>query len=359
MDERQFKTLLKQSLDEEIPTVNLWEPIADKLPMRANRAARYGLRLSRLPLATLMVLMLAAAAYAFYQGGLLPSDPGVGSMADADLLTTYDETKPVMGAPEEYGLTVTLDYAYADANRVTVGYTVNGTSPDDRRFVAHSNPNLMVAGQPLERLMLLASDQTRGEPTDEGGSSFTGQLTANFITAGLEAVEGDTLSLQLMVEVALSELGTGEFPASGMFMAGMADFTFDVPYLGGKAIEVGLEAESVGTNVELQRVVVSPSMTRLEMCYDLPDLQAPPAWSPFITITIDGTPVFTGHTETYGLETAYEVNEDCRGVVIPAALEAVPGAAWEVAVTGFTDFSAAGSDAVPGEWAFGFAIPEE
>lgn len=359
MDERQFKTLLKQSLDEEIPTVNLWEPIAGKLPMRANRAARYGLRLSRLPLTAVMVLMLAAVAYAFYQGGLLPSDPGVDSIAEADLLTTYDETKPVMGAPEEYGLTVTLDYAYADANRVTVGYTVNGTSPDDRRLVAHSNPNLMAGGQPLERLMLLASDQIRGEPTEEGGSSFTSQLTANFITAGLDADEGDTLSLQLMVEVALSELGTGEFPAPGMFMAGMTEFTFDVPYLGGTTIELGREGESVGTNIELQRVVVSPSMTRLEMCYDLPDLQAPPAWSPFITITVDGEQVFTGHTETYGLETAYDVNEDCRGVVIPAALEAVPGAAWEVAVTGFTDFSAAGSEAIPGEWAFGFTIPEQ
>src|SRR5689334_14622732 len=105
MDERQFQQALKQTLNEEIQNVELWQQIEGKLP---NQPVRTGLRLGKAAFIVLLLTMTAVVAYALYQGVVVPGDPGISSMQAADRLTYYGATQSLGG---DHNLTVTLDYA--------------------------------------------------------------------------------------------------------------------------------------------------------------------------------------------------------------------------------------------------------
>ncbi len=353
MDEQHFQDLLKQTLTEEIPTVKLWNQIKQQLPATPRQAIRHGFRLSKAPLLALLVIMTAAVAYALYQGGVLAGDPGISSLDASELLTRYDETLPIEG---ENNLSVTLDYAYADANRVTVGYTVRGESSDGQRMMAYSNPTLITGdGIVLERLLLGANEAEQEQATEESGAGFVNRSTVNFIAEDLTV--GESLDLMLGVDVALSYLDTGEFPAPGMMMAGNVQFTFTVPFTPDVSVTLVNETVSVfDVDVELKQIVSTPSMTRLDMCYDLPDVTQPPAWSPSVSIRIADAYVFNGRTETYGSDVSYDLNADCRGVVIPQVLFGQTGE-WTIEISDFQDLSFEHPDTVTGPWTFTIVVP--
>jgi hypothetical protein len=354
MDEKQFKNLLKQTLDEEIQDVNLWTNLSNQFP--APQTVRAGFRLSRAPLLALLAIMTAAVVYALYQGSVLAGDPGIVELDNANLLTMIDQTNTLEGDYSiTHNLTVTLDYAYADANRVTVGYTVRGTSPDGQRMMAYHNATLMTTdGTVLERLFLGANQQNQTAPTEDSAGGFTSRSVSNFIAEDLH-ITGDPLEFSLIIDVALSQADTGEFPAPGMTMAGVTQFKFIVPAITGKVVEIGQPTTVNDISVELKRVVTTPSMTRLDMCYDLPILEIPPAWSPYIIITIEDEVVFNGKTETYGSEVSYDLNEDCRGVVVPVPL--LTTGDWQIEVVEFQDVSPEGNDPITGAWTFKFEVP--
>lgn len=359
MDETRFQHLFTHMLEEEIHDVELWKAIESRLSVPSTKTVKTGFRLGKAALITLLLTVTAVATYAFYQGVVVPSDPGVTSVQQADLLTYFDETQTVEGEFSDHNLTVTLDYAYADANRITVGYTVRGESPDGRRMMAFSNPTLMTAeGQAIDRLLLLADQETELQPTEEDEPGrFSSTLTTNFIAQDFDLADGETLNLRLMVEVALSYLDSGEFPAPGMMMAGVVQFAFDVPFITGTVIEIGQTAEAAQRTVELQRAVVTPSMTRLDLCYELPPVTGVPGWSPFMVLSINDEEMFVGQAETYGLEDRYDLNSPCKAVIIPLALEADAGE-WQVEITEFRELGGAGLEPMAGPWMFAFTAPE-
>lgn len=358
MDERQFQHLLSQTLEEDIPTVDLWNQLQNKQPVVSRQVVRHGFQLGKVAAVVAFTAFTTVAAYAFYQGVVVPSDPGITSLEAAEMLTYYDETELIEGPFEFEPLAVTLDYAYADANRLTVGYTVSGQSPDENQpLMAFSNPTLMIGpeGRVFDRLMLLANEQTQAEPTENTEAGYSSTLTANFIAGDVSLADGDMLDLRLLVDVAVSDPGS-DSPETGMIMAGTAEFNFSVPFIAGTVIDLDGSATENAVAVSFNRAVLTPSMTRLEMCYALPEVQSPPGWSPVITLKIDGETVFEGETETYGLETAYELNEECRGVIIPQALADQPGA-WTVDISEFRDLSGGRADAITGPWTFNFDVP--
>ncbi|MBZ0306874.1 MAG: DUF4179 domain-containing protein, partial [Anaerolineae bacterium] len=275
----------------------------------------------------------------------------------ANLLTYFDETHSIEGEFVENKLTVTLDYAYVDANRITIGYTVRGESPTGERMMAYSNPTLMTAdGQPIDRLLLQANQEEQTPPEEGSTGAFGMKLTTNFIASDFDLADGEMLNLRLIVEVALSYLDSGEFPAPGMMMAGITEFNFSVPFISGTVMEVTQSAEVSQKMVELQRVVLTPSMTRLDMCYQLPAVTQLPGWSPFMILSVDEQPVFTGQTETYGIGDRYDLNSPCRSVIVPLPLATHIGE-WQVEIVEFRDLGSF-TATVAGPWVFTFSFPE-
>lgn len=354
MDEQQFSQLFKHTLDEEIDTVDLWNKVEAKLPASTYPVVRTGFRLSRVALVVVLLAMSAVAVYALYQGTIVPSDPGITDIAQADLLTEIDEIQTI---PGDHDLTVTLDYAYADANRITVGYTVRGAAPEGRRMMAYSNPTLLTAdGSAFDRLLLLADAQAQQPATDEAAGGFSSTLTANFITGEVAAGDEAALDLRLMVEVALSYLDSGEFPAPGMLMAGATQFEFSVPLIDGVMIDVGQSSTAAERAVELQRISLTPSMTRLDLCYDLPPVTDFPGWAPFVTLSIDGEPVFSGLTESYGSDEPNDLNSPCRSLIIPLALQQHSGE-WAIEIVAFHDMNDP-TIVISGPWRFAVTMPQ-
>ncbi|MFN8527166.1 MAG: DUF4179 domain-containing protein [Anaerolineae bacterium] len=352
MDERQFQQLFKQTLEQEITNVELWKQIEGKLPTPSARTMHRGLNLGKAVLIALMLTVTALTAYAFYQEIALPGDPGITSVDQADLITRIDETQSLGGDNQ---VSVTLEYAYADANRITIGYTVSGVSPDGRRMMAYSNPMLTTgSGEPVDRLLALATQEDQQQDAQGEAQGFSSSLTTNFITPDLGLSEGDLVDLNLAVDVALSYLDNGEFPAPSMVMAGQANFTFSVPFISGTVIEIDQTADAAQPSVTLQQVSLTPSMTRLDMCYELPPVDAVPGWSPFVIVSIDDEMLFSGQTETYGLEDRYDLNSPCKGVIIPISLQGHTGA-WRVEITEFHDLGAF-SEPIIGPWAFDFEV---
>lgn len=352
MDERQFQQLFKQTLEQEITNVELWKQIEAKLPTPSARTLHRSLTLGKAAVIVVLITVTALTAYAFYQEVALPGDPGITSVDQADLITRIDETQPLGGDNQ---VSVTLEYAYADANRITIGYTVSGISPDGRRMMAYSNPTLTTAsGEAVDRMLALATEEDQQQDAQSEEREFSSSLTTNFITPDLGLSEGDSVNFNLAIDVALSYLDNGEFPAPSMIMAGQASFTFSVPFITGPVIEIDQTADAAEPPVSLQRVSITPSMTRLDMCYELPPVTEVPGWSPFVTVSIDGESVFAGQVETYGLEDRYDLNSPCKGVILPISLQGQDGA-WHVEITEFHDLGAF-SEPVIGPWVFDFEV---
>lgn len=358
MDERQFQQAFTETLNEEIEIVNLWSQIQPKLPGAVERPLKRSVQLAKVATILLVIALTGVVAYAFYQSVVVPSDPGITSVEDAELLTYYNETQSLGGEYAAYHLTVTLDYAYADANRITVGYTVRGESPEGRRMMAYSNPSLTSAtGAALDRIALIAVEEDQQAPTEDASGVFTSRLTTNFIPNEAELADGASLDLRLVVDVALSYLDAGAFPAPTMMMAGQAAFSFAVPFIAGTSVDTHQAVTENALTVELQRVVITPSMTRLEMCYQLALVELPPGWSPFVRVQVNDETIFAGQAETYGLTDTYDWNSQCRGVIIPEALSGRTGD-WQVEIVEFNDLSGQGSMPVTGPWSFAFNVPE-
>ena len=105
----------------------MWPEMQAQLGSVSRRAARS--RVTWVVAAILALLAMSAIAYAaarFLQGQRL--DPGLQGANESDLLTELNLTKTVNGQ------TVTLDYAYADSNRISYSVTLNGSVPLDVQY---------------------------------------------------------------------------------------------------------------------------------------------------------------------------------------------------------------------------------
>jgi len=263
----------------------------------------------------------------------------------ANLLTYYHDVQPITESLSDHHLTVTLDYAYADINRITIGYTVRGIAPAGQRMMAYSNPTLTTQdGQAINRLYLLAQQQDQSSQNERG--EFSSTLTTNFNAKDLPA--GASLSLHLMVEVALSYLDSAAPTAPAMLMAGNVTFAFSVPMLSGTVVTVGQSTAVAQHTISLQTVTITPSMTRLDMCYRLSPMTDVSGWSPFIQLSINGKQLFADHAETY------EITTHCRAVIIPLNLQKQAGA-WQVELVEFRDLSTV-SRPIQGSWIFNFNV---
>lgn len=196
--------------------------------------------------AILLVVVLAAATYhtvpildrAFYV------DAGTRQIVSQDLGMRLNLSQT------EAGYTVTLQRAYADANRIVVAYTIQG--PANQPFDAIDR--LAFLRSTLADANGAALDPLGGGDVVEGGS-----VLDNFDASSIPGEPKD-LNLRLTVPLlqALQEAGQ-EVPGA------IAPFTFrfTVPFHPGRVATPNETVTAGGAAVTLERVVVSPTETRL------------------------------------------------------------------------------------------------
>ncbi len=305
MDERQLRQTLHTLAQQEVSDdMNLWPKIHDELI--TPRHVRPALRLGRLAAVLALLLMVAAAAYAVDRL-LQTGDPGLDALQQANLITELGLTQ-TQGA-----VTVTLEYAYADANRISIVYSGTAQVPLTDQ-IGMSDARLFDDQGRAFRPMFGGGGGGGGaaEATPETSEvSFSG--TVSYDASVIEgAPERLALRLELdMLHYAGQPAPAGAAPQPGT-MTGMMTgpdgqpvllvytpagepltftFTFDVPFNPGRVLNTPQTAAAGGLALTLQKLVVAPSMTQAVICAEPSRAADLKGWLLEATITVNGAEV--------------------------------------------------------------------
>jgi hypothetical protein len=331
MDDKHLKQILTEIAQQEIdPEMNLWPEIQSKLGKPVSQPRYTALRLLRVAAVIALLVVTTAAAYAVYQE-LVPDDPGLSAMNDE--IIYLDQTQPIeTDAGRNLNLQVTLQYAYADANRITVAYEVTGEARAGDEVQIYVNPTLTdSANRQYVWLPVGGGGGGGGGAAPDEIVQFRNSGLANFDASVLENVP-ETLDLNLKIEVAYANAELRQQDPYGMLFAGDTLFSFALPLAPGRVMETPQTSSAAGIEMTVQKVVVAPSMTRVELCYPAPDV-GEQMWTPFGTLEIGGEVMF----EAMGFNVAglgglpLNPDDECRALIIPEALQDIEGE-WRLTI---------------------------
>ncbi len=276
------------------PTPQPWSEIEARLEARTTPPARRGF----LP-RTRTGMVLAAALVALFGMGAYAGFPMIqdvftealpGSSTGRDLGTEIGQEQTDGGAK------VTLEYAYADAGFVVVGYTVQDMEQDRTlgRFPSQLTP-LQIDDTDLTPQQEAAELPPRVVLTDGTGRDF--DLVQGSVTysaddpddlrlpkpnvaifkpsEGLEPSGGHRFGLKVALReqpIVPSDFeGMIEAPPDGLDRLGPYDFDFEVPVRPVPVVEVGQEETAGGVTLTLKRVLNSPGKPQAVVCFEPPD----------------------------------------------------------------------------------------
>jgi hypothetical protein len=213
---------------------------------------------------------------------LWASDRGLTHVANAGFVRDVDAAQTIDG------VTVHLQRAYADANRVVVGYTVE--FPKSVRFYDRD------ATPMVGEVTLTDSEgrQYRGVTSTFAGASPLGAQLLTFEGPGTASAPRDT-TYTLSIAKVFSGTTPGATP-TGSF-SGPWVFTFTLANVPGRVVTPSLAVTSGDLRLAFTRTVVAPSATRFE--YRL--TRSGTAVTGSIALMADGRPLNgAGHCESNG-----------------------------------------------------------
>ncbi len=265
-------------------------------------------------MALVLCLAFGAVAYAVVPvvSRLFQQEAGLRHVEQANLVQELNLSQTVDG------VTVTLERAYADANRIVVGFTIK--DPNGQRYDASHLTLTDAAGAVFSGMhgygVTGQSDILKVSlPPGEGAYVLA------FDAAPVEGAPAE-LDLRLVMEVREFMLPLDapeppptpisppdEPPASMVVEAlpvpegaivGIFTFDFSVPFIPGRVAEVNQTVEDAGAAVCLERVVVTPSETRAYLRFDSPGGEA--EWIPIAMLQAPGEEdkSYTGYVGSYG-----------------------------------------------------------
>lgn len=344
VNERHIKQALQTIAQQAVSdSVDLWPMIQSHV--ETPRRPRPVLQLGRLAAALLILLMAGAAVYAVDRL-LQTGDPGLDALQQANQITELGQTMT------QDGITITLDYAYADANRISIVYSGMAQLPPTEQISVSE--------------IRLSDDRGRSFlPMFGGGGGGGGEGTAEetpeaFVytfsgTLSYDASIIDDTSEQLSLNL---ELDTQRYigqPATGgampepgamtgfitgpdgspvplVFIPSGAPltftFAFDVPFNPGRVMDTPQTVTAGGLDITLQKLVTTPSMTRVELCFAAP---AEGTWLPETSIAVNGEDALPPTTLDLTQRTT---DTACSTYLIPQApLLDTPAADWTLTIT--------------------------
>jgi len=201
--------------------------------------------------AALAVFALVGATYVALPllQQLWASDRGLAHVANAGLVRDVDAAQTIDG------VTVHLQRAYADANRVVVGYTV--AFPKSVRF------NDSDATPRVGEVTLKDAEgrQYRGVMSTFAGASPLGAQLLSFEGSGTASAPRDT-TYTLSIAKVFSGTNPGATPTGSV--SGPWVFTFTLANAPGRVVTPSLALSSGDLSIAFTRIVVAPSATRID-----------------------------------------------------------------------------------------------
>jgi hypothetical protein len=225
-----------------LPSSVAWTQKREHHPSRATRTAL---------VAALAIFTLVGATYVALPllQQLWANDRGLAHVASAGLVRDVDAAQTIDG------VTVHLQRAYADVNRIVVGYTVE--FPKSVRFY-DSDATPMVGEVTLTDA---EGRQYRGVTSMFAGTSPLGAQLLTFEGPGIASAPPDT-TYTLSIAKVFSGSTPGATP-TGSF-SGPWVFTFMLANVPGRVVTPSLTLTSGDLSLAFLRIVVAPSATRFD-----------------------------------------------------------------------------------------------
>lgn len=283
MEKRIIHQLLDDIASQEIPDdMNLWNDIQTKLPTPRKATYRHALTLTRVA-AIGMLLLVSAVTYGFYQQ-VISGDPGLEAVSRANLITYFNETRTIEGP---YNFEVSLEYAYADANRIVIASSAKGSAASRLELRLYPDVNLYTEdGEEIPYLPLGGGNGGGGGPYDPEEiivTEVSGQVM--FDSSALQVTTKEIpLVLEFVMGYSTTETG------GGMLIGGTTQFNLTLPFNPGRVMDTPQTVTANGLEITLQKVVVAPSLTRIELCYQDPEPEGV-VWSLYGSIDVDDKPI--------------------------------------------------------------------
>jgi hypothetical protein len=331
MDERLIRQALEEQARKDIPDdMNLIPEVYERVGRGTRAAARS--RLSWVAVAVLGMLAVTVVAYAAAR--LLqdsPRDPGLTGAGEADLVTELN----LQQSYEDF--TVTVEYAYADVNRISIGFQVSGTSPIGTTYEITSDA--LTDSEGYEYQLLFGGGGGGGGGGSEAPQVHTYSYTQSssyHVPAYAEVPDALNLRLELGVKRITStrpdSAGTPQ-PVEGAPIIEQLEplvFEFSVPFIPGQVIEPEQTASANGITLTLEKLVIAPSLTRATVCFaEVPEAN----YFPLVSLTVDGEAVALASEQGSGFEPVDEAGR-CYDVLINESLYSLPGE-WALSIDRF------------------------
>jgi hypothetical protein len=340
MNERQIVQSLHEIAGHAVPDdLDLWPAIRARVTPR-HRSHWVHLRRTTRPGWVLLVLALCLAlgagawAVSPIVDRLFRVDPGLNHIGQAGLGQDLALSQTVEG------VTVTLERAYADANRIAFVVTVHGP-----RILGYDLAHATLSDRHERTFPLSMGMGVKGQ-SDVLELELPSGAGAHVLSFDASAVRGEpsTLDLHLVVEVARSPMPLSQH-VIGPFI-----FDFSLPVNPGKVVEVQQRVTAASVDIELRQVVVTPSETQILLCLGAPSEKGT-SWGAVSTLRTE-----TGQADGVWVRSA---EEGCalHGFLPP--LYDQPGE-WTLTVTELVvhDRTQLGEPKrIAGPWVFHFHVP--
>jgi hypothetical protein len=303
--ERTLKAMREIAESEISPDIDLWPQLERQLvserhapPRSFTRSAP---RLGWIMAIVTVLFLFGAVAYATSPAGraLLGLDPALEQVDLAGLGRALDLKQTKMGS------SVTLHWAYADANRIAIVYEIagaNGRRYDLRELALKDSggnvfPGMLGMGvrgeSDLVDIVLPPGVSGYIYSFDASSISGTPQTLNLQLSLSIEAFELPE-EAQATVSVLESEDGKATVVELEPLQEGAREvvgpfiFDFSVPFVPGRVAEPHTTVVDEGTPVTLEKVVVTPSETVALICIDAPDQAGYDEWLPISEIAVTG-----------------------------------------------------------------------
>lgn len=281
--------------------------------------------------AVLMIIMTTAGVYALDQ--ILNNQTGDKGM---DAVTEQGKVAELYITNEfggEYELSVTLETIYADSNRVYVAISASGTAPVDDTISLNLIPHIILLNGDELPFLGFGGGGGGGGSIDSDRVPIGISMNTNFDASPIDITQPE-LDLIIRVDIEYTKDNDMVYPQQKYYL-GETQFEVTVPFNHGVTLTPNQSVTGDGIEMRLQKVVIAPSLTRLEMCYGEPAqpegiILYPNVWQPVVSLHVNDESVVEGVAVPLS-ELDYKTETGCYTYNMTESLDSYAGE-WVLSV---------------------------
>ena len=279
-DSKQLKRLLQRIAEKHVPgNVDLWPRIEKRITQQKPRRSMLPIKrqwsFSLMIAAVLFSMIFFVGAYALSQFlGFVPDfDYGMNQVWRNNLGTDLGMSQIVDD------VIVTLNHAYADANRIVVYYTAAGGNAEYAPAHISGEARLTDSqGRMFEQIFGGGGGGGGGGGPEGEAASSSWELEGSH-NFDARMIEGSPSEVSLHLELVLQIV---ESTANEVIALGPYTFDFTVPFIPAVVVEPQLTVMTDGLPMTLEWAAVTPSSTKARVCFDVDDPEE--TWMPIASM---------------------------------------------------------------------------